>query len=255
MNDLQSSWLYTSVFSQIAIGKTLLRYGEKLPAETAVKWRAIFDRLTKWILAYFDRPDGPNVNYRAAYCEAMALAWKISGEERFRLAAGKMVHDDVMRCFTVDGFLFGEGRPIDGRSATRGLHFVDIGYNLEESLPALAAASDILGDESLAARVESSARMHAEFLLPDGAIDNAAGARSVKWTYYGSRTSDGALPLWAWCARRGVPWGVRAIGRTLALLARCTGADGLLAGGPHIYARQSACRTIRGGGTGIGGVR
>ena len=242
VNDQQSSWLYTSEFSQIALGRTLLRYGKRLPSETAVKWRAIFDRLTEWILAYFERPDRPNINYRAAYCEAMALAWKISGEERFRVAADKMAHEDVMKRFTEDGFLFGEGRPIDGRSAVRGLHYIDIGYNLEESLPALAAAADILGDETLAARIESSARAHAEFLLPDGAIDNAAGSRAVKWTYYGSRTADGALPLWAWCARRGVPWAVRAIDRTVTLLNKCTGADGLLAGGPdYAAAGEPSC--------------
>ena len=172
----------------------------------------------------------------------MALAWKISGDERFRAAAKKRVQDEVMKFFTADGFLFGEGRPIDRRSPVRGLPYVDIGYNLEESLPALAAAADVLGDETLAARVASSARAHAEFLLPDGAIDNAAGSRAVKWTYYGSRTADGALPLWAWCARRGVPWAVRAIDRTLALLARCTGADGLLAGGPdYAAADEPSC--------------
>ena len=242
VNDQQSNWLYTSEFSQIALGRTLLRYGKRLPPETAAKWRAIFDRLTEWILTYFDRPDRPNINYRAAYCEAMALAWKISGEERFRTAAKKMAQGDVMKCFTEEGFLFGEGRPIDGRSMVRGLHYIDIGYNLEESLPALAAAADILGDEELAARVESSARAHAEFLLPDGAIDNAAGSRAVKWTYYGSRTADGALPLWAWCARRGVPWAVRAIDRTVTLLNKCTGADGLLAGGPdYAAAGEPSC--------------
>ena len=231
VNDQQSSWLYTNVFSQIAIGRTLRRYGAVLPRDTVDRWRRIFDRLTVWTLDYFRRPPGPNINYLAAYCEALALAWRISGEEKFREAARRMAHDVVLKCFTEDGFLFGEGRPIDGRSAVRGLHFVDIGYNLEESLPALAAAADLLGDETLAKQVERSAKAHAEFLLPDGAIDNASGSRAVKWTYYGSRTSDGALPLWAWCARRGVPWGVRAVDRTLGLLSRCTGSDNLLSGG------------------------
>ena len=242
VNDQQSLWLYTSEFSQIALGRTLLRYGDRLPPETKAKWRMIFDRLSEWMLGYFKRPQRPNVNYRAAYCESMALAWNISGDARFRAAAERMVQDEIMKFFTSDGFLFGEGDVIDGRSPVRGLYYIDIGYNLEESLPALAAAAEILGDEKLAALVEKSALAHAEFLLPDGAIDNAAGSRAVKWTYYGSRTSDGALPLWAWCARRGVPWAVRAIDRTLSLLSRCTGADGLLAGGPdYAVAGEPSC--------------
>ena len=103
-------------------------------------------------------------------------------------------------------------------------------------------AAEMLGDERLAKQVEISAKAHAEFLLPDGAIDNAAGSRSVKWTYYGSRTSDGALPLWAWCARRGIAWGVRAIDRTLSLLIRCTGEDNLLMGGPdYAVANEPSC--------------
>lgn len=242
VNDLQSSWLYTSIFSQIALGRTLHRYGDALPKDTAESWRRIFDRLTDWTFGYFQRPTGPNINYRAAYCEAMALAWRISGEEKFRETATRMAHDVVMKCFTEDGFLFGEGKPLDGKSAVRGLYFIDIGYNLEESLPALASAADILADEPLAKLVEWSAKAHAEFLLPDGAIDNAAGGRAVKWTYYGSRTADGALPLWAWCARRGVPWGVRAIDRTLGVFSRCTGSDNLLSGGPdYAAAEEPSC--------------
>ena len=242
VNNLKSNWLYTSVFSQIALGRTLLRYGECLPAETLTKWRMIFDRLTGWTFDVFKREYQPNINYRAAYCEAMVLAWKISRDGKFRKAAEDMAHGTVLHCFTEDGFLFGEGWPLKGKSPVRGLYFIDIGYNLEESLPALAATAEMLGDERLAKQVEISAKAHAEFLLPDGAIDNAAGSRSVKWTYYGSRTSDGALPLWAWCARRGIAWGVRAIDRTLSLLIRCTGEDNLLMGGPdYAIANEPSC--------------
>jgi hypothetical protein len=242
VNNLKSSWLYTSVFSQIALGRTLSRYGKSLPKTTQEKWRNIFDRLTNWAFEYFKREPKPNINYRAAYCEAMALAWKLSGNEKFRRSAEDMAHNTIMRCFTKDGFLYGEGRPLDGKSPVRGLYFVDIGYNLEESLPALAAAAELLEDEILAAKVKESAKAHAEFLLPDGAIDNAAGSRSVKWTYYGSRTSDGVLPLWAWCARNGVSWGVRAVDRTLGLLTRCTGEDNLLMGGlDYALADEPSC--------------
>lgn len=34
-------------------------------------------------------------------------------------------------------------------------------------------------------------KSHLEFVLPDGAIDSSFGSRVNKWTYWGSRTSDG----------------------------------------------------------------
>ena len=41
---------------------------------------------------------------------------------------------EVMSQFTPDGFLAGEGHPLNGVSA-KGCRPVDLGYNVEESLP------------------------------------------------------------------------------------------------------------------------
>ena len=37
-------------------------------------------------------------------------------------------------------------------------------------------------------------RTHMEFMLPDGAWDNSWGTRNYKWSWWGSRTSDGCHP-------------------------------------------------------------
>ena len=87
----------------------------------------------------------------------------------------------------------------------------------------------------MADAVRSSLRGHLAFLLPDGGWDNSWGTRSFKWTYWGSRTSDGAIPaLLALSAEE--PGFFTAAERHLALLRRCT-VDGLLYGGP----RSAAC--------------
>ena len=239
----QSKWIYTTVFAQIAVGRTLLTFGDRLPDELRRRWTDVFRRQSEFVLEYFTAPgDGPNVNYLAAFCEGMALAWKQTGKETFRRAGIGMIESRILPLFTDDGLLAGEGRPLDGRSPDRGLAFVDIAYNLEESLPALAAASDLFDHAVLADAVLRSAAAHAAFMLPDGGMDAATGSRAAKWTYYGSRTSDGALPLWAWCARRGVPWAVRMVDRTLSLMRDCTTDDGLLAGGPdYAAAGEPAC--------------
>ena len=138
--------------------------------------------------------------------------------------------------FPSDGLLSGEGAPPSRRSP-RGHAYVDLGYNLEESLPSLFAYAELCGDGRMKDAVLASAIVHAEFLLPDGGLDDSFGSRSAKWTYYGSRTSDGLLPILGALANAGVPWAVKAMGLHLALYERCTNAAGLLAGGVQYDAR------------------
>ena len=78
------------------------------------------------------------------------------------------------------------------------------------------------------------------FLLPDGGWDNSFGSRNNKWTYYGSRTSDGCLEALLTLAPYN-PVFYEAARRCVDQYERCT-VDGLLAGGPH-YGRlgQAAC--------------
>lgn len=243
VNDQQSKWLYTTVFAQMAFGRTLLRYRAKLPKAEHESWMRIFRRQSAFVLDYFMAPENrPNVNYLAAFGEAMGLAWKLTGEERFRRAGLDLIERRVIPLFNDEGFLIGEGSPVDGLSEDRGLPFIDIAYNLEESLPALAAAADHFDHETLATLVRQSARVHAAFMLPDGGMDAVTGSRAIKWTYYGSRTSDGALPLWAWCAKGGESWATRMIDRTLTQLRNCTTPNGLLGGGPdYVRAGEPVC--------------
>ena len=72
---------------------------------------------------------------------------------------------------------------------------------------------------------------HLEFMLPDGAWDNSFGTRQNKWTYWGSRTTDGCQPAFALMAARNPAFGTAAALST-ELLERCT-VNGLLAGGLH----------------------
>jgi hypothetical protein len=92
----------------------------------------------------------------------------------------------------------------------------------------------ILTDErEVLGRVIAAMRTHIEFMLPDGAWDNGWGTRNFKWSWWGSRTSDGCQPGYLLLAThdprfREVAW------RNFELLAACTH-DGLLYGGPDYY--------------------
>lgn len=65
---------------------------------------------------------------------------------------------------------------------------VDLGYNAEESLPALILYAELTGDEDVGRAVLRTAREHLNFMLPDGGWDNSFGSRSYKWCWWGSRT-------------------------------------------------------------------
>lgn len=241
-NDYQSLWWCTTTFAQIALGKTLLHYGDRLPPPTRAHWMEIFRRETEFLDGRFDEQFTAhiNVNYPAAFCEAMALAGQVLSDPNKTVRA-KAMADRLKAQFLPDGLVTGEGAAMTRRSPC-GHAYVDLGYNLEETLPALLSYAELCEDEEMKALVLSSAVAHAEFLLPDGGLDNSFGSRSPKWTYYGSRTSDGMLPVLAALAKSGIPWAVRALDRQLGLYERCTNASGLLAGGvQYEVADEPAC--------------
>jgi hypothetical protein len=82
-------------------------------------------------------------------------------------------------------------------------------------------------------QVVASLRAHLEFMLPDGSWDNSWGSRNYKWTWWGSRTSDGCHPAYVLLAQH-EPAFREAAWRNLELMAACTH-GGLLYGGPHYF--------------------
>ena len=240
-NDFQNVWWGISVFSQIAVGKTLLRFAVALPREVREDWRGWFVAQSDFVGKALDVEGNFNVNYSAALCEAMALAWKLTGEER-HLEVARRRAKAIEPLMMPDGMLAGEKHPPDFVSP-HGYRPVDLGYNAEESIPSLYHYVEMTGDGAFADKLDALGRGVLAFVLPDGAIDNSMGSRLCKWTYYGSRTSDGALPMFAAMAVRGIPGAVRAIDRHLALLERCTSrTSGLLTGGLfYDAADEGAC--------------
>lgn len=84
--------------------------------------------------------------------------------------------------------------------------------------------------------MEKTMKVHIEFMLPDGAWDNSWGTRNFKWTYWGSRTSDGCQAGFAALADRDSRFYTAAL-KNLELLSACTH-GGLLYGGPHFRAHS-----------------
>lgn len=237
-NDVGTTWRGISVFSALALGETLLRFGELLDADVKQRWETIFTRLTDASVSFFESEiNNANVNYYAGLAALLALRFfRFGKSEDKRLA--ELYEIRCRESFDESGLLCGEGGRASQRSA-KGCSPIDIGYNLEESLPLLINHARWLGDGKKFEFYTSRVLDHLKLMLPDGGIDNSFGTRMNKWTYYGSRTSDG-IPALIHVANEN-PIVARAVLENLRLLKRCTH-DGLLFGGPmQISAGEPPC--------------
>lgn len=188
-NDAGNEWTGTCAFSAMSIGEAILRYKDRIPKKYRDRWLGIFLHISEYINTEFVVKIRPVINYYAGTACQQALAWKITGEQRYLDAA----HTAEAKCrsqFDENGLLCGEMTPID-RITPKGVRPIDMGYNIEESMPLLLRYAELTGENKDFYRERY--RDHMEFLLPDGAIDNSWGSRHNKWTWWGSRTSDGAL--------------------------------------------------------------
>ena len=170
------------------LGETLHRFSDVLDKETFDKWDAIFRERAAAAIGFCEDVH-PHINYNAGAAAMFAFAYNYTGEQKFLDQALKQ--EQFCRAhFDEQGLFFGEGKPLDG-TTQKGCHFIDMGYNLEESIPLLVLHALWMNDDEKIKFYTDRAIDHLGFLLPDGAIDNSWGTRQNKWTYWGSRTSDG----------------------------------------------------------------
>ena len=232
VNDVNlSSWKGITVFHAIALAEALNHHGELLDPATRRKWTDRLARAAKFLDGFVTIETG-NINYpvTSAYC--FAICGEVLGDSRFSDRARQMAHTSL-DYFTANGLLFGEGHPLKAVTP-KGCRPVDLGYNVEESLPSLALYALATSDQPVLDRVVAALKTHMEFMLPDGAWDNSWGSRNYKWSWWGSRTSDGCHPAFVLLAKyepkfREVAW------RNLELMDACTH-NGLLYGGPDYFA-------------------
>jgi len=237
-NDVSlSTWQGITVFHAIALAEALEHHGTILGAAIREQWTERLARAAKFLDGFITIETG-NINYPATASLAFVLCGRVLGNEHY-LERGRGLAHEVLAQFTLDGFLFGEGHPLGGVTA-KGCRPVDLGYNVEESLPSLALYSVLAEDALVRDTVMGALKTHMEFMLPDGAWDNSWGTRNYKWTWWGSRTSDGCHPGFVLMAGHD-PRFREVARRNVELMAACTH-EGLLYGGPDYFAHgDPAC--------------
>ena len=223
------SWTGITVFGAIALAETLHYYGDLLPVDTRSRWTTRLRQAADFIHNTFTI-DFTNINYAGTSLHAHVLFSRVLDDPKY-LKRAHALASDIKAWFTSPNtLLFGEGKPSNAKSP-RGLPAVDLGYNVEETLNGITLYALEVQDSELIQLMDRSLASHLEFMLPDGAWDNSWGTRSAKWSYWGSRTTDGCQPAYTRMAYRNPAFGAAAY-HNARLLRECTH-EGLLHGGPH----------------------
>lgn len=225
INDTNSSWRGTTVFSAAQMGECLLDFRECLSEKEYLNIDTRFEKCAEYLREHIEEIGG-NINYPITCAYTMAVAHAVTKEEKYAVKARELAHA-AKDYFTEDGLLYGEGHNRQFVSP-KGCRPIDIGYNVEESLPALLQYALMERDGEIRQLAVDAMKIHLEFMLPDGAWDNSFGTRNYKWSYWGSRTSDGCLTGYGMVDDAMFREAVR---RNTLLLGQCT-SHGLLYGGP-----------------------
>lgn len=232
VNEVQlNPWKGITVFRAVALAEALHHHGSLLDASTRRRWTDRLARAVKFLDGYVTFETG-NINYPVTSAFCFAICAQVLEDSHYLDRARQIAHT-ALEYFTPNDLLFGEGHPQKVFSP-KGCRPVDLGYNVEESLPSLALYALATNDGQVLDRVIRAMRTHMEFMLPDGAWDNSWGTRNYKWTWWGSRTSDGCHPGFVLLANY-EPKFREAAWRNLQLMAECTH-NGLLYGGRHCFA-------------------
>lgn len=237
INDVESDWKGTTVFSAIQLADCLLQYGDLISEQTNQKWKQRLKQAAEFLYT-FEEINQNNINYPISNALALYECGLVFEDSRF-MDQARQLASMANEVLTEQDLLFGEGVPRFQKSP-RGCYPVDIGYNVEETLPSLALYGLMSENKEALEIAERGLLAQLDFMLEDGAWDNSFGTRNFKWTYWGSRTSDGCALGYLLFAHKHPAFALAA-DKNLKLLRACT-YDGLLAGGPHYQAAgQPGC--------------
>ena len=153
----------------------LKNHGALLDNNFKSELTARLKRAGDYICTNFNMEYG-NINYPVTGAYALSLLGEMLDEPKFKAKSKELAHETLRFITVKDSFLSGEGGPLYNPSK-KGCFSVDLGYNVEESLPSLVMYGLLTKDEEVLNAVVRSMQTHMEFMLPDGAWDNSWGTR------------------------------------------------------------------------------
>lgn len=138
-------------------------------------------------------PDFASINYVPTSSGTMAMLWRnvFPDSLKFKVKAQKLAWQTVAK-MDHDQFIHGEAARAHGVK-----YGVDLSYQMDMSLWGLTLYARATGDAQVEDYVRKSLEKVQHFVYPNGIIDGSWGARSYKWTGYGTKTADGANVLFS----------------------------------------------------------
>lgn len=237
-NDFGTEWKGITTFSAINLYKTLFYFSDIIPEKLKAEIEKRFKDSANWVHENIRIGFRANINYYAAASAVNAMYGTYYNDKEYLSLASELL-GYCLKYFTENGLITGEGQPHNFRTE-KGCAPVDIGYNVEETLPCLISTASLIGDKNSLNLLAKHAEKLLDFMLPDGGWDNTFGVRNNKWTYYGSRTSDGCIGAFTELGKLN-PIFVEVVERTYEILRRCTH-DGKLYGGlNYTESNQPSC--------------
>ncbi|MDY2938812.1 MAG: hypothetical protein SOT28_10990 [Fusicatenibacter sp.] len=237
LNDTDGEWKGTTVFNAIQMADCLKFHRGLLSGTTVEKWSLRLRKAADFLYDC-DFLKENNINYPISNALALYECAEVLQDEKYSRKAEEWAQI-IERHMTEKKLIFGEGTPRHQLSE-RGCRPIDIGYNVEETLPSFALYAFLTKNTNYQELARDSLRAHLAFLLPDGAWDNSFGTRNYKWSYWGGRTSDGCAFGYLLYGKE-EPEFLAAAVKNLELLASCTKGKTLMGGPDYESAGQQNC--------------
>ena len=142
------SWKGITIFGAIALAEALHYHGHVLDEATRKAWIIRLEKAGQYIYDTFTI-DFTNINYPGTAVYGLDLIGGLVNREDFK-AKSKELAQQVKAYFTPnEGLLFGECKKSSSKLSEKGLHGVDLGYNVEETLNSLVMYALKKKDEEL----------------------------------------------------------------------------------------------------------
>ncbi|NOU93969.1 hypothetical protein GC093_12175 [Paenibacillus sp. LMG 31456] len=189
LNELAGDWKGTTVFQLLSLCHAydlLSKNGEQTEADTL---KDLIASSALWVSRIFGNGGKTNVNYYLTSAVVLQWASVIVSIPHYAEQARLLIERYGLANMTGDGFLLGE--KTNQRPFSRVTSTVDIGYNMDMSLGAMAEYAILTGNEHVKEMTVHALRKHMEMIYPDGSMDNSFGSRNYKWTLFGSKTAHG----------------------------------------------------------------